>query len=108
MDGLPIDLIIQVLSGAVGGNLIGALIKRISLGWLGNTIAGGGGAAVLTFLAPILQQYGIPVDLLINAGQVMTDNGFDLSALLQHVAGGGVGGGIVMTVIGILKALFVR
>lgn len=102
MDGLPIDLIIQLISGAVGGNLIGALIKRISLGFLGNTIAGGGGAAVLSFLAPILQQYGIPVDLLMAGGNL------DLSSILQNIAGGGVGGGIVMTVIGILKSLFMR
>ncbi len=40
-----IALIIQLLSGAAGGNLAGKLIKKIDLGTLGNSIAGilGGG-----------------------------------------------------------------
>lgn len=38
-------LIIQLISGAVGGNIIGALLKKFSLGVVGNSIAGlvGGG-----------------------------------------------------------------
>jgi hypothetical protein len=40
-----ISLIIQVISGAVGGNVAGAAMKESSLGTLGNSIAGivGGG-----------------------------------------------------------------
>ena len=39
------SLIVQLVSGAVGGNAAGALFKNISLGTLGNSIAGivGGG-----------------------------------------------------------------
>ena len=38
-------LIYQLITGAVGGNIIGALAKKLSLGVLGNSIAGivGGG-----------------------------------------------------------------
>jgi len=40
-----ITLIINLISGAVGGNIAGALLKDQSLGTLGNSIAGilGGG-----------------------------------------------------------------
>ena len=40
-----VSLIIQVISGAVGGNVAGAAMKESSLGTLGNSIAGivGGG-----------------------------------------------------------------
>jgi uncharacterized membrane protein YeaQ/YmgE (transglycosylase-associated protein family) len=41
-----ISLIIEAISGAVGGNVAGAAMKENSLGTLGNSIAGilGGGA----------------------------------------------------------------
>jgi uncharacterized membrane protein YeaQ/YmgE (transglycosylase-associated protein family) len=44
MEGL-IGVIIQLVSGAVGGNIAGALLKNLSLGAVGNSIAGivGGG-----------------------------------------------------------------
>ena len=40
-----LPLIIQLVSGAAGGNLAGSLMKNLSLGTLGNSIAGilGGG-----------------------------------------------------------------
>ena len=40
-----IPLIIQLISGAVGGNITGSLFKNLSLGSVGNSIAGilGGG-----------------------------------------------------------------
>ena len=44
MDGI-VGLIISLISGAVGGNIAGGVLKEQSLGTLGNTIAGlvGGG-----------------------------------------------------------------
>ena len=35
-----IPLIIQLISGAVGGNITGSLFKNLSLGSVGNSIAG--------------------------------------------------------------------
>jgi uncharacterized membrane protein YeaQ/YmgE (transglycosylase-associated protein family) len=35
-----VSLIIQLLSGAVGGNIAGNLMKKYDLGTLGNSIAG--------------------------------------------------------------------
>ena len=44
-----IPLIIQLISGAVGGNIAGALLKNLNLGPIGNSIAGivGGGWAAI-------------------------------------------------------------
>ena len=46
MSGLLINLLIQIVSGAIGGNVAAGAAKNIDLGTLGNTLAGaiGGGA----------------------------------------------------------------
>jgi len=36
-----LELIIQLIAGAAGGNIAGALLKNQSLGTLGNSLAGG-------------------------------------------------------------------
>ena len=40
-----VSLLIQLVSGALGGNVAGALLKNLSLGTVGNSLAGivGGG-----------------------------------------------------------------
>ena len=81
-------LIIQLLSGAAGGNLFGKLMSNLSLGTLGNSLAGIVGG-------------GLGGQLLGNLG-VATGTG-DITQILGSVAGGGVGGGIVMAIIGLIK-----
>jgi len=53
-------LIIQLVSGAVGGNAAGGLFKNLSLGTLGNSIAGiiGGGVGG-QLLGPLLGMLGV-------------------------------------------------
>jgi len=87
-----ISLIIQLISGAVGGNVAGAAMKENSLGTLGNSIAGivGGGLGG-TVLQMVL-------------GSAAAGGGsMDLTSILSNVAGGGVGGAILMAIIGIIK-----
>jgi len=86
-----ISLIIQAISGAVGGNVAGAAMKENSLGTLGNSIAGivGGGLG-----GTILQMV---------MGTAAAGGGLDLQSILANVAGGGVGGSILMAIIGIIK-----
>jgi uncharacterized membrane protein YeaQ/YmgE (transglycosylase-associated protein family) len=87
-----ISLIIEIISGAIGGNVAGAAMKQSSLGTLGNSIAGivGGGLG-----GTILQSI---------TGNVATGGGsLDLATILSNVAGGGVGGAILMAVIGLIK-----
>ena len=87
-----VSLIIQLISGAVGGNVAGAAMKDKSLGALGNSIAGiiGGGVGG-TILHAVLGTAA--------AG----GGGLDLQSILANVGGGGVGGAILMAVIGIIK-----
>ena len=89
MNLLP--LIIQLLSGAVGGNLAGSLFKNINLGTLGNSIAGilGGGLG-----GQLLGLLGIA------AGP---SGGLDLPSVIGSVASGGVGGSVLMAIIGMIR-----
>jgi len=87
-----ISLIIEVISGAVGGNVAGAAMKENSLGTVGNSIAGivGGGLGG-TVLQTVM-------------GTAAAGGGsMDLTTILSNVAGGGVGGAILMAVVGIVK-----
>ena len=87
-----ISLIIEAISGAVGGNVAGAAMKENSLGTVGNSIAGiiGGGLGG-TLLQAVM-------------GTAAASGGsLDLTTILSNVAGGGVGGAILMAVVGIIK-----
>ena len=92
-----ISLIIEAISGAVGGNIAGAAMKENSLGTAGNSIAGivGGG------LGGMLLQSVI-------GGAAAGGGSLDLSTILSNVAGGGVGGAILMAVIGLIKSAMAK
>jgi uncharacterized membrane protein YeaQ/YmgE (transglycosylase-associated protein family) len=85
------SLIIEAVSGAVGGNVAGAAMKESSLGTVGNSIAGivGGGLGG-TILQTVM-------------GTAAAGGGLDLQSILTNVGGGGVGGAILMAIIGIIK-----
>ena len=53
MSYLP--LIIQLVSGVVGGNVLGAAVKNLNLGPVGNTIAGLLGGVIGGHLASLAQ-----------------------------------------------------
>ena len=87
-----ISLIIEAVSGAVGGNIAGEAMKENSLGTLGNSIAGivGGGLGG-TLLQSVL-------------GGAAADGGsLDMTTMLSNVAGGGVSGAVLMGFIGLVK-----
>jgi len=92
MSSTLINLIVQLIAGAIGGNAAGAGLKNIDLGTLGNTIAGAiggaGGGTLLTAFLPILQ--GV-------AGNV------DIGQVLGQAVGGGVAGAIVTAIVGLIK-----
>lgn len=89
-----INLIISLVSGAVGGNLAGAAFSEKNLGVIGNTIAGliGGGAGDF-----ILRALGVL------ATTAATGNGFDLTTLLSTIAASGVSGGALTAVVTLIK-----
>jgi uncharacterized membrane protein YeaQ/YmgE (transglycosylase-associated protein family) len=85
------SLLIQLVSGAVGGNAAGAAMKKLSLGTLGNSIVGilGGGLG-----GQILAMLGTGGDA---AGAA------DAGSIVSSIAGGGVGGAVLLAVIGAIK-----
>ncbi len=86
-----LPLIIQLVCGAVGGNVAGSMMKKSSLGTLGNSIAGivGGGLG-----GQLLSLLGVAAS---------GGGGMDLSSIIGNILGGGVGGGVLMAIIGLIK-----
>jgi uncharacterized membrane protein YeaQ/YmgE (transglycosylase-associated protein family) len=86
-----IGLIINLVAGAVGGNLAGAAFKNINLGTLGNSIAGviGGG------LGGWLLGY---TPLAVPPGAAM-----GIGSIVSAILSGGVGGGVLMAIVGFIK-----
>jgi uncharacterized membrane protein YeaQ/YmgE (transglycosylase-associated protein family) len=89
-----VSLIIQLVSGAAGGNIAGALLKKFSLGPLGNSIVGiiGGGL-------------GGQLLAMLGAGDAGTAaaGGMDVGSIVSSIAGGGIGGGVLMAIVGLIR-----
>lgn len=90
------ELLIGLISGAVGGNVAGAAVKNINQGTLINSIAGvvGGGLG-----GTILSQLG--------AGG-LADGGMDLMGIIGQVAGGGVGGGALLAIVSVVRGMLAK
>lgn len=81
-----LQTIISLLSGAVGGNAAGALMKKFSLGPLWNSVVGilGGGLG------------GQLLNLISGAN---TNGG----SIIGNILSSGVGGGVLMAIVGAIK-----
>jgi len=79
-----VQILVSLISGGVGGNIAGALLKQFSLGPVGNTIVG-------------LLGGGLGGQLLTAIGLVPSSN------IVGDVAGSGVGGAILMVIVGLIK-----
>ena len=92
-----IGTIISLVAGALGGNLAGALMKKTSLGTLWNSVAGivGGGLG-----GTILGYLGM--------GEAAGGDAMEIGNLLSTVAGGGVGGGVLMAIIGLIRGAMAK
>ena len=95
MDSGTLGVIINLISGAVGGNVAGSLMKDKSLGTLGNSAAGilGGGVG-----GQILNALGFS----------LTQGGTDLSSILSSIGSGGVGGALALLVVALIKGVLGR
>ncbi len=93
-----VELIISLIAGALGGNVAGGLLKNLSLGTAGNSIAGILGGGLGSYL---LGMMGAPVDPAAVAN-------LDIGAIISSVAAGGVGGGVLMAVLGVIKNMVAK
>lgn len=87
------ELIISLLSGAIGGNLAGGVLKKLSLGTLWNSVVGilGGGIG-----AQILSALGV-----LTTGE----GALDLGRIVGNVLSSGVGGGVLLAIVGWVKSM---
>ena len=87
-------LIIQLISGALGGNAAGAASKDLSLGPLGNLIAGalGGGVG------------GQILNAILGIGGTAAASGLDIGSVVSAFVTGGVSGGVTALIVGFLKS----
>lgn len=87
-----VNLIIQIVAGAIGGNAVAAGVKDVNLGTLGNTIAGaiggGVGGQILETLIPAL---------------ALAADKIDIGSLIGQIAGGGITGAILTAIVGLVK-----
>src|SRR5579885_1082759 len=97
MSGAIVNLIIQLISGAVGGNIAGSALKDYNLGPLGNSIAGiiggGIGGQILSYFSPAVAQAASTLDW---------------GAIIGQVASGGIGGAILMVIVDVLKGIMAK
>ncbi|SFK95972.1 hypothetical protein [Shimia haliotis] len=85
------ELVISLISGALGGTAAGKLINKIDQGTLINAVCGivGGGLG-----GQILSMVG--------AGGLAA-GGTDISGIIGQIASGGVGGGVVLAIVSLVR-----
>ncbi|PIE11026.1 MAG: hypothetical protein CSA72_05920 [Rhodobacterales bacterium] len=87
-----IPLLIQLISGAAGGNIIGMVLKQLNGGSALNTILGAVG--------------GVGAGGLLGGAAAST--GLDMGSILAMVGGSAVGGGAVGGIGGLLKNMMAK
>ncbi|MCH2164920.1 MAG: hypothetical protein MK098_09745 [Marinovum sp.] len=90
------ELVIALLSGAVGGNAAGKLFGKIDQGTVINSIAGimGGGLG------------GVLLSMVGASG--LGGGGFDVAGIIGQIASGGVGGGLVLTLVSMVRGALAK
>jgi len=88
--------LVQIISGAAGGNLVGSGFEKLNLGPIGNSLAGLVGGGI----------FGQLLQSLIGMGGA--EAGSDMQIFLTSVAGGASGGAIMTALVGWVKGLLTR
>ena len=84
------EWIIGLIAGALGGNAAGKLLKNYSLGTLWNSVVGILGGGIGTYLFGML-------------GVDLGGEGMNLMGIVETLVEGDIGGGVLMTIIGLIK-----
>lgn len=90
-----LPMLIQLASGAVGGNVAARVMPKFDLGTLFNSVAGvvGGGLGA--------QIIGAVIPGLLSGG-------LSIGGIIGSIASGGVGGGALLAVIGIVRGMMAK
>jgi uncharacterized membrane protein YeaQ/YmgE (transglycosylase-associated protein family) len=92
-------IILQLISGGVGGNIAAALLKKLNLGPVGNSIAGIVGGLITGQILRVLGSGAVAA----TAASAASTSGMDLTSILSNVGGAGIGGAAVMAIVGLIK-----
>jgi len=95
-----VPILIQLVAGGVGGNVLAQIVKSINLGPAGNSIAGAIGGLAGTWLAGMVPG----LDSLVGSAA----GGLDMGALVGQGATGLVGGGLLTAIAGAVKSAMAK
>lgn len=93
-----VGLIIQLIAGAVGGNVAGKANTKFDMGGAGNSIVGAIGGVVLGQIIERLTGGAVTADQAAAATQ-----GLDIAGIITSLIGGGAGGAVLSAIVGALK-----
>ncbi len=97
-----VAILVQLVAGGAGGNIIGQLARQLNLGTTGNSIVGAIGGLAGTWLAGMIPGLDGLVGAAAGAG------GLDLGALAGQGVTGLVGGGLLTAIAGIVKSAMAK
>jgi hypothetical protein len=97
-----VPLLVQLVGGGAGGNIVAQLAKQFSLGTAGNSIVGAIGGLAGTWLAAQIPGLSGLV------GAAAAGGSLDLGALAGQGVSGLVGGGVLTAIAGIIKSMVVK
>ena len=93
-----VGLIIQLVEGAIGGNVAGKANGKFDLGGAGNSIVGAVGGLVLGQIVQRVTGGAVTADQAAAATQ-----GMDIAGILSSLIGGGAGGAVLSAIVGAIK-----
>lgn len=96
-----LPIIIQLVAGGVGGNVLGRLAKNMDIGTMGNSITGAIGGLAGTWIAGMVP--GLDGLIGAAAGAAGGAGGLDIGAMLGQGVTGVAGGGILTAIVGLVK-----
>lgn len=91
-----LNLLIQLVSGAAGGSIGGAMFKNVSQGTLGNVLSGIIGGGLGTQI----------INSMLGIANSASAANLDAGAIASQIAGSGIGGVVMTGVIGWLAKEF--
>jgi len=93
-----LTLFIQLVSGAVGANVLGAAVKSLNLGRVANTVVGLIGGAI----------GGQLLAALAGGASAAGAGGPSVGAVIGSIIGGAAGGGALTALVAYLKLMFAK
>jgi hypothetical protein len=101
-----VSILVQLIGGGIGGNGLAAIVKKLSLGPAGNTIAGAIGGWLGTWLAGMIPGLDGIVKGAAATGAAVS--GLDFGTLAGQGVTGIVGGAILTAIAGAIKNMSTR